>query len=129
MHGERTQYMKMKLTTKEQMAITYFSEKSFKGARYIDVLYSDLFYKMHIEWYKQKKVGTSILDLSELTMIKFHCDLIDNSFGGRYTMLNNDTDSLVFNIQYEAYTSRSNKKSQYDLSDSVREDLKDDEHK
>ena len=44
-------------------------------------------------------------------------------------MLNNDTDSLVFNIQYEAYTSRSNKKSQYDLSDSVREDLKDDEHK
>ena len=32
-------YMEKKLTTKDAMAVKYFSAKAFKGARYIDGLY------------------------------------------------------------------------------------------
>ena len=32
-------YMETKLTTKEKMAVEYFSKNAFKGARYIDGLY------------------------------------------------------------------------------------------
>ena len=37
--------MEMKLTTKETIAVLYFSKNTFKGARYIDGLYMVEFYQ------------------------------------------------------------------------------------
>ena len=45
--------------------------------------------------------GTCILDLSKLTMMKFHHNIIHNSFEGRYSLIYSDTDSLVYNIQHD----------------------------
>ena len=70
----------MKLTTQESLAVNYFSQDTFKGARYIDGLYMVEFYKKEIVYNKPIYVGTSVLDLSTLTMIKFHYDVIHKSF-------------------------------------------------
>ena len=58
-----TMYMEMKLTTKEKMAVAYFSKNTFKGDRYIDGLYMVEFYKKEIIYNEPINVGTSILDL------------------------------------------------------------------
>ena len=69
----------MKLTTKEQIAVKCVSKNTFKGARYIAVLYMVGFYKKEINNNKPIYGGTSILDLFKLTMMKFHYDTIHNS--------------------------------------------------
>ena len=51
--------------------------------------------------------GTSMLDLFKLTMMKFHYDIIHNSFEGRYNQIYSDTDSLVYKIHTITYTSGS----------------------
>ena len=123
-------YMDMKLTTKEHMAVKFVSQNTFKGARYIDGLYMVGFYKKDINYNKPIYVGTSVLDLSKLTMITFHYDIIHNSFEGRYYLIYSDTDSLVYNIQHDnIYQWIKENKAHVDLSDSVREELKDDENK
>ena len=91
----------MKLTTKESMAVKYVSTNTFKGARYIDGLYMVEFYRKEISYNKPIYVGRSVLDLSKLTMMKFHYDIIHNSFEGRYNLIYSDTDSLVYNIQHD----------------------------
>ena len=83
------------------MAVTYFPQKTLKGARYIDGLYMVEFYRKEINYNEPVYVGTSILDLSKLTMMKFHYDIIHNSFEGRYNLIYSDTDSLVYNIQHD----------------------------
>ena len=70
----------MKLSTKEQLTIKYFSKNTFKGARYIDGLYMEQFYNYEIIYNRQIDVGTSILDLSKLTMMKCHYDVMHKSF-------------------------------------------------
>ena len=57
-----------------------FSKNTFKGARYIDGLYMVGFYKHEIKNNQATNGGTSILDLSELTMMNLHYDIIHNSF-------------------------------------------------
>ena len=84
------------------------------------------FYKNEIKYDKPIYVGTSILDLSRLTMMKFHDDIIHNSFEGRYNLIYSDTDSLVYNIQHDnIYQWIKDNKTHVDLSDSVREEFKD----
>ena len=57
-------------------------------------------------------------------------DIIYQSFEGRYNLIYSDTDSLVYNIQHDnIYQWVKENKSHFDLSDSDREDLTDDEHK
>ena len=70
----------MKLATQEQIPIKCCSKNTFKGARYIDGLYMVGFYKKEIKYNKPKFGGTCILDLSKLTMLMFHYDIIHNSF-------------------------------------------------
>ena len=76
-------YMEMKLTTKEKMAIQYVNKNTFKSARNIDGFYIVEFYTKEILDNKPIYVGTSILDLSKLTMMKFHYDVTHTSFAGR----------------------------------------------
>ena len=120
----------MKLTTKEQIAVKCVSKNTFKGARYIAVLYMVGFYKKEINNNQPIYGGTSMIDLFKLTMMKFHYDIIHNSFEGRYNLIYSDTDSLVYNIQHDnIYQWIKEHKSHADLCDSVRADLKDDENK
>ena len=91
----------VKLTTKKKIALKCFSKNTFKGARYIDGLNMVGFYKQEIKYNKLIYGGTCILDLSKLTMMKFHHNIIHNSFEGRYSLIYSDTDSLVYNIQHD----------------------------
>ena len=62
-------------------------------------------------------------------MMKSHYDIIHNRFEGRYNLIYSDTDSLVYNIQHDnIYQWIKYNKSHVDVSDSVREELKDDEN-
>ena len=127
MYGE---CKKTQLTTKKQIAVKCVSKNTCKGARYIDVLYMVGFYKKEIKSNKHIYGGTSMLDLLKLTMMKFHYDIIHDSFEGRYNLIYSDTDSLVYNIKHDnIYQWIKENKSHFDLSDSVREALKDDENK
>ena len=67
---------KWKLSTKENLEIENLSKNTFKSARYIDGLYVVEFYEKEIVYNKPVYVGASILDLSKLTMMKFHWDVI-----------------------------------------------------
>ena len=88
------------------------------------------FYKKEINYNKPIYVGTSVLDLSKLTMMKFHYDVIHHSFEGRYNLIYSDTDSLVYNIQHNnIYQWIKGSKTHLDLSDSIRDNLKDNENK
>ena len=86
-----------------------------------------------IEMYKQEDriwqaiyVGTSVLDLSKLCMMDFHYNTIHNNFEGKYNLLYSDTDSLVYSIQHDdIYAWIKQSKQHFDLSDSIRPDLKD----
>ena len=70
-----------------------------------------------------------MLDISQLTMMKFHYDIVHNSCQGRYNLIYSDTDSLVFNIHHDNIYQWIKTKAHVDLPDSVRADLKDDENK
>ena len=119
----------MKLATQEQIPIKCCSKHTFKGARYIDGLYMVGFYKKEIQYNKLIYGGTSILDLSKLTMMKFQYNIIHHSFEGRYNLIYSDTDSIVYTIQHDnIYQWIKENKTHFDLSDTVREDLKDDEN-
>ena len=62
--------------------------------------------------------------------MKCHYDIFHNSFEGRYNLINSDTDSLVYNIQHDnIYQWIKENKIHFDLSDSVRDGLKDNENK
>ena len=89
------EHMEMKLTTKEKITAKCFSKNTFKSARNIDGFYIVEFYKKEILDNKQVYVGTSILDLYKLAMMKFHFDVIHTCFEGRCNLIYSDTDSLV----------------------------------
>ena len=70
-----------------------------KNARYIDGVYMVEFYKDEILYNKPIYVGCSSLDLSTLTMMKFHYDVIHKNFENIYNFIYSDIDSLVYNIK------------------------------
>ena len=60
-------------------------------------------------------------------MMDFHYNVINTEFEGKYNLLYSDTDSLVYDIQHrDIYDWIKTNKSYFDLSDSMRPDLKDD---
>jgi len=117
-------------TTSDKNAIKYFSKVNMKNAKYFSGLYLIEMYKQEIVYDKPLYVGTTILDLSKLHMMKFHYDVMEKHFPGLYNLLYSDTDSYVYNIiNPDIYEWIKKNKQYFDLSESKRDDLKDDENK
>ena len=75
-------------------------------------------------------VGTSVLDLSKLCMMDFHYNTIHKNFENKYNLIYSDTDSLVYRIEHDdIYDWIKENKEHFDLSDSIRQDLKDNTNK
>ena len=88
------------------------------------------FYKEKVLYNKPVYVGTSILDISKECMMNFHYNVIHETFKTNYNLLYSDTDSLIYSIQHDdIYEWIKNNKQYFDLSDSLRPDLKDNTNK
>ena len=117
-------------TTSDENAVKWFSKINMKDCKEFNGLYLIEMYKEEIIYDKPLYVGTTILDLSKLHMMKFHYDVMEKYFPGLYNLLYSDTDSFVYNIIHsDIYQWIKNNKQYFDLSESKREDLKDDENK
>ncbi|MFM7986784.1 MAG: hypothetical protein ACKPKO_46465, partial [Candidatus Fonsibacter sp.] len=63
-------------------------------------------------------------------MMQFHYDTIQKNFEGQYNLIYSDTDSLVYSIQnVDIYEWIKQNKQHFDLSDSIRPDMKDNTNK
>ena len=117
------------LTTNEKSAVKWFSKINFKTKNF-DNLHLIEMYKQEIIYDKPIYVGTSILDLSKLHMMKFHYEVIEENFKGKYILIYTDTDSFVYLIYNEdIYKWISENKQYFDLSDSLNNDIKNDDNK
>ena len=67
-------------TTSDDNAVKWFSRVTFKNAKEVNGLYLIETFKEEIVYDKPLYVGTSILDLSKLHMMKFHYDVIEKHF-------------------------------------------------
>ena len=122
--------MSLHLTIKDDNAVNWFSRPTFKTAKEIDGLYLIETYADEVVMDKPIYVGTSILDLSKVCMMDFHYNVIEKHFHNKYNFIYGDTDSLVYNIYHnDIYDWIKNNKEHFDLSDSLRDDLKDGENK
>ena len=120
----------LKLTTDNKYAIKYFSKLNFKDSKYIKGLHLIEMFRTEIVYNKPIYVGTSVLDLSKLCMMDFHYNTIHKNFEGKYNLLYSDTDSLVYSIKHDDIYEWVKADSKYfDLSDSTREYLKDNNNK
>ena len=87
-------------------------------------------YKAKVAMSKPIYVGCAILDLSKLTMLEFHYNIIEKHFKNKYTVPYGDTDSFVYNIKHpDIYEWIKENKEHFDLSDYTREDMHSDENK
>jgi hypothetical protein len=110
----------LQLTTDDTRAVKWFSKINFKTAKEYDNLYLIEMYKEQVKYDKPIYVGTSILDLSKLHMMKFHYDVIQKQFKNKSELIYSDTDSLVYNLQHEdIYEWEKQNKEHLDLSDSI----------
>ena len=68
--------------------------------------------------------------MSKLCMLDFHYNVIHKEFVNKYNLIYSDTDSLGYNIYHDdIYDWIKKNKIHFDLSDSLRDDTKDTEHK
>jgi len=75
-------------------------------------------------------VGTSILDISKVCMMDFHYNVIQKEFPEKHSLIYSDTDSFVYEIIHpDLYEWIGKNKTYFDLSESSREDLKDNTNK
>ena len=87
-------------------------------------------YKEEIEYNKPVYVGTSILGLSKLCMMDFHNNVIQHHFPNKHNLCYTDTDSMKYLIEHEdVYEWIKSNREPFDLSDSLRPDLKDNTNK
>ena len=122
--------MNLHLTADEKNAIKWFSKPSFKNCSEAFGLYMIETYKDEVKLDKPIYVGTAILDLSKLLMMRFHYDVIEKQFSGAYQLLYSDTDSMVYQIfTDDVYEWVKENRQHFDLSDSIREDMKDNTNK
>ena len=120
----------MKFTLDEDYAVKYFSKLHFKDSRFINGLYMIEMFKKEIVYDKPCYVGTSILDLSKLCMMEFHYGVIQKDFKENSNLIYSDTDSLVYSIKHpDIYEWIKENREHFDLSDSVRPDMKDTSNK
>ena len=120
----------IRLTTDENQAVKLFSKLNFKDSRYIQGLHLIEMHKTEVLYNKPIYVGTSILDLSKLCMMEFHYGVIQKNFHGNYNLIYSDTDSLVYSMKHpDIYDWIKENRVHFDLSDSVRPDMKDTSNK
>ena len=101
-----------------------------KGAKYFNGLYLIETYKEEIIYDKPLYVGSSILDLSKLCVMEFHYGVIEKEFKNKHELIYSDTDSLVYNIKHpDVYDWIKHNKQHFDLSESLRPDMKDNTNK
>jgi len=118
------------LTVKPDNAIKWFSKINFKQTKYIDGLYMIENYKEKVVLDKPIYIGCAILDLSKLHMLKFHYNVIEKNFKNTYKLIYSDTDSLIYLIYHDdIYEWVKDNREHFDLSDSKREDMKDNTNK
>ena len=82
-------------------------------------------FRTEIQYNKPVYVGTSVLDLSKLCMLDFHYNTIHKNLNN---LIYTDTDSLIYSIKHEEiyiYKRIKENKYHFDLSDSIRMELKD----
>ena len=96
-----------------------FQNPNFKSYQIIhDGLVSMSFTNSKIVWSKPTPVGASILDLSKLSLCKFHYDEMELRFDDKITVCYKDTDSLLKRIETDdLYSEMATSKHRLDLSD------------
>ena len=120
----------MHLTTDPKNMIKWASRINFKTGTYFNGLYMLEMYNMAITCNKPSYIGMNILDLSKLHMMKFHYEVIQKQFDDKADLLYSDTDSLVYSIEHEdIFEWIKENREHFDLSDSIRPDLKDNTNK
>ena len=113
-------------TTSENNAIKWFSKVNMKNAKFFSGLYLIEMFKEEIVYDKPLYVGASILDLSKVCMMEFHYGVVEKEFKNSYDLIYSDTDSMVYNFKHhDIYDWIKNNKNYFDLSESLRPDLKD----
>ena len=70
----------LRLTTDPTMAVKQCSMLNFKTAKYLEGLYMIEKYKTKLVMNKPIYVGCANLDLSKLTMLEFHYNVIEKHF-------------------------------------------------
>jgi hypothetical protein len=122
--------MELHLTTDNANAIKWFSRPNLKGCRVVNGLYMIEMYKNEVEYDKPCYVGTSVLDVSKLCMMRFHYNVIEKTFPGSYDLIYSDTDSFVYDIRCpDVYDWVWKQRKHFDLSESLREEVWNDENK
>ena len=75
-------------------------------------------------------VGCVCSDLSRLTMLEFHYNVIEQHFKNKHTVPYCDTDSLFSNLKHpDIYEWMKETNQYFDFSDYTREDMHSDENK
>ena len=95
--------MKLHLATDDRNANLQFPKPLFKQARVIDGLYTIGTLKDTAVMNKPIYIGTSILDISKVCMMKYHYEVIEKQFEGKCVYLYSDTDSCVYQIHCEYF--------------------------
>jgi hypothetical protein len=122
--------MQVHIATDEENAKKWYSKLNFKDCKHFDGLHLIEMYKKEVLYDKPLYVGTSVLDLSKLCMMDFHYNTIHKNFENNYNVIYSDTDSLVYRIEHDdIYEWVKENKEHFDLSDSIRQDLKDNTNK
>jgi hypothetical protein len=110
----------------KKLAIKRFTSLDFKQSKCIDGLYIIENYKRELLYDKPIYIGASILDISKVVMMDFHYNTIHKNFENNYNLIYSDTDSLIYSIKHDdIYEFIKDNKQYFDLSDSIRPDLKD----
>ena len=124
--------MNLRLTTDDDKCKKLFTSLYFKDCSYknLNGLHLIEMYRDKVVYDKPVYVGCTILDLPKLHMTEFHYEVIHKNFKGKYSLVYGDTDSLTYSIQHDdIYEWIKNNREYFDLSDSIREDMKDNTNK
>ena len=79
--------IKLKLITGHDRAIKWFSKIHLKHSRCIDGLHLIEMFKQKVLYDKPSYIGTSVLDLSNLYMMRFHYEVIHKNLEGSYNLI------------------------------------------
>ena len=103
-----------------QQAETFVQRATFKSFQIIKQYLVSVFFKnSSVVWTKPTPVGASILDLSKLSLYKFHYEeMVPRYSSDQLKVACKDTDSLLYQIQnQDLYKDMASFKNLLDLSD------------
>jgi len=122
--------MELHISSTNENAIKWFSKPTLKDCKEVFGLYLIEMYKTEVILDKPIYVGTNILDISKVCMMDFHYNIIQKEFPEKHSLIYSDTDSFVYEIIHpDLYEWIGKNKTYFDLSESSREDLKDNTNK